>query len=296
MQKETLSTPPRGHHLTADSALHPTASAPAHPTAADTAQHPDVLLTVEGVTASYGESAVLRGVDVVVRRGAVTTVMGRNGVGKSTLLRTIMGLVRVQEGTIWLHTPGPVGSRGSADPMGSGVPTAARQELSRLTPFRIARAGIGYVPQGREILPKLTVQENLNLGLEAAPDHKAKMPEDELYALFPILKEFRRRPGGNLSGGQQQQLAIARALISGPTLLLLDEPTEGIQPSIAIEIGDIVRRLAKERGIGVLLVEQKIDFARHVTDHFYCMDRGRMTREGPAAGFDFHELQQHIAV
>ena len=277
MQKETLSTPPRGHHLTADSAL--------HPTAADTAQHPDVLLTVEGVTASYGESAVLRGVDVVVRRGAVTTVMGRNGVGKSTLLRTIMGLVRVQEGTIWLHTPGPV-----------GVPTAARQELSRLTPFRIARAGIGYVPQGREILPKLTVQENLNLGLEAAPDHKAKMSEDELYALFPILKEFRRRPGGNLSGGQQQQLAIARALISGPALLLLDEPTEGIQPSIAIEIGDIVRRLAKERGIGVLLVEQKIDFARHVTDHFYCMDRGRMTREGPAAGFDFHELQQHIAV
>ena len=243
------------------------------------------LLQVENVTASYSESAVLRGVDLVVHRGAVTTVMGRNGVGKSTLLRTIMGLVKVQEGAIWLHTPGPV-----------GVPTAARQELSRLTPFRIARAGIGYVPQGREILPKLTVQENLHLGREAAPDHKAKLSEDELYALFPILKEFRRRPGGNLSGGQQQQLAIARALISGPALLLLDEPTEGIQPSIAIEIGDIVRRLAKERGIGVLLVEQKIDFARHVTDHFYCMDRGRMTREGPAATFDFHELQQHIAV
>ena len=247
---------------------------PAHPAAADTAQHPDILLTVEGVTASYGESAVLRGVDLVVPRGAVTTVMGRNGVGKSTLLRTIMGLVKVQSGSIRL----------------------GELALAHLTPFKIARAGIGYVPQGREILPKLTVQENLNLGLEAAPDHKAKMSEDELYALFPILKEFRRRPGGNLSGGQQQQLAIARALISGPALLLLDEPTEGIQPSIAIEIGDIVRRLAKERGIGVLLVEQKIDFARHVTDHFYCMDRGRMTREGPAAGFDFHELQQHIAV
>jgi urea transport system ATP-binding protein len=244
----------------------------------------DILLTVEGVTASYGESAVLRGVDLVVRRRTVTTVMGRNGVGKSTLLRTIMGLVKVQEGDIWLHGPGLVG------------PAAARQKLSRLTPFRIARMGIGYVPQGREILPKLTVQENLWLGLEAAPGHKARLPEEEIYTLFPILKEFRRRPGGNLSGGQQQQLAIARALISGPSLLLLDEPTEGIQPSIAIEIGDIVRRLAKERNIGVLLVEQKIDFARHVTDYFYCMDRGRMTREGPAAGFDFHELQQHIAV
>ena len=232
------------------------------------------LLQVENVTASYGESSVLRGVDLVVHRGAVTTVMGRNGVGKSTLLRTIMGLVKVQSGSIRLD----------------------ELALARLTSFKIARAGIGYVPQGREILPKLTVQENLHLGLEAAPDHKAKLSEDELYTLFPILKEFRRRPGGNLSGGQQQQLAIARALISGPALLLLDEPTEGIQPSIAIEIGDIVRRLAKERNIGVLLVEQKIDFARHVTDHFYCMDRGRMTREGPAATFDFHELQQHIAV
>lgn len=232
------------------------------------------LLTVEGVTAAYGESAVLRGADLVVRRGAVTTVMGRNGVGKSTLLRTIMGLVRVQSGKI----------------------SFGNLLLSGLPPFRIARAGIGYVPQGREILPRLTVQENLRLGLEAAPDHRARMSEDELYALFPILKEFRRRPGGNLSGGQQQQLAIARALISGPSLLLLDEPTEGIQPSIAIEIGDIVRRLTVERRIGVLLVEQKIDFARHVTDHFYCMDRGRMTKEGPATTFDFHELQQHIAV
>jgi urea transport system ATP-binding protein len=259
------------------------------------------LLTVEGLTASYGESAVLRGVDLVVRRGAVTTVMGRNGVGKSTLLRTIMGLVKVQSGSIWLNaTTAGVATRPEAgDIARSGTgdgPNAARHELSRLTPFRIARAGVGYVPQGREILPRLTVLENLRLGLEAAPDHKPRMSEDELYALFPILKEFRRRPGGNLSGGQQQQLAIARALISGPSLLLLDEPTEGIQPSIAIEIGEIVKRLAQERGIAVLLVEQKIDFARHVTDYFYCMDRGRMTREGPAATFDFHELQQHIAV
>jgi urea transport system ATP-binding protein len=232
------------------------------------------LLTVEQVTASYGESAVLRGASLMVWKGAVTTVMGRNGVGKSTLLRTIMGLVKVQGGNIIFN----------------------KIILSGLSTYRIARAGIGYVPQGREILPKLSVGENLRLGLEAAPGRKARMPEEEIYALFPILKDFRRRPGGNLSGGQQQQLAIARALISGPTLLLLDEPTEGIQPSIAIEIGDIIRRLAAERGIGVLLVEQKIDFARHVTDHFYCMERGRMTKEGLAAGFDFKELQEHIAV
>ena len=234
----------------------------------------EILLQVERVTASYGESAVLRGVSLEVRKGAVTTVMGRNGVGKSTLLRTIMGLVKVQEGDIRL----------------------GNSSLKRLNSFRIARAGIGYVPQGREILPRLTVQENLRLGLEASPGYKARMPEEEIYALFPILREFRRRPGGNLSGGQQQQLAIARALISGPSLLLLDEPTEGIQPSIAIEIGNIVRKLAKEKDIAVLLVEQKIDFARHVTDYFYCMDRGRVTKEGLAAVFDFHELQQHIAV
>lgn len=232
------------------------------------------LLSVDGLTASYGESAVLRQTSLTVQRGAVTTVMGRNGVGKSTLLRTIMGLVKAQEGTILLNGA----------------------SITRLPSYRIARAGIGYVPQGREILPKLSVQENLLLGLEAAPDRKAKFTEEEIYELFPILKTFRRRPGGNLSGGQQQQLAIGRALISGPKLLLLDEPTEGIQPSIAIEIGDIIRRLVTEQGISVLLVEQKIDFARHVTDHFYFMDRGKMVRDGDAGEFDFNELQQHIAV
>lgn len=237
------------------------------------------LLSVENITASYGETAVLRGASINVRKNAVTTVMGRNGVGKSTLLRTIMGLVKIQQGHIWLRRD-----------------TALPQDLKQSSAYRIARAGIGYVPQGREILPKLTVLENLRLGLEATPDHKARMPEDEIYTLFPILKDFRRRAGGNLSGGQQQQLAIARALIGGPSLLLLDEPTEGIQPSIAIEIGNIVRRLVEEKNISVLLVEQKIDFARHVTDYFYCMDRGRMTTEGAAAEFDFHELQQHIAV
>ena len=232
------------------------------------------VLTVDGLTASYGESAVLRQTCLTVRRGTVTTVMGRNGVGKSTLLRTIMGLVKAQEGEIVLNG----------------------KQINGLPSYRIARAGIGYVPQGREILPKLSVRENLLLGLEAAPDRKARFSEEEIYELFPILKTFRRRPGGNLSGGQQQQLAIGRALISGPKVLLLDEPTEGIQPSIAIEIGDIIRRLVTEQGISVLLVEQKIDFARHVTDHFYFMDRGKMVRDGDAGEFDFNELQQHIAV
>lgn len=242
-----------------------------------------ILLEVGGVTASYGESAVLRQTCLTVQRGTVTTVMGRNGVGKSTLLRTIMGLVKVQAGEILLD----------------GV------AITRLPSYRISRSGIGYVPQGREILPKLSVQENLLLGLEAARGRKgrggeergrAEFSEEAIYELFPILKSFRRRPGGNLSGGQQQQLAIGRALIGGPSLLLLDEPTEGIQPSIAIEIGDIIRRLVTEQGISVLLVEQKIDFARHVTDRFYFMDRGKMVRDGDAGDFDFHELQQHIAV
>ena len=249
------------------------------------------LLSVEGLTAAYGESAVLRNTCLSVRKGSVTTVMGRNGVGKSTLLRTIMGLVPAKEGEVLLN----------------GV------SITRLPSYRIARAGIGYVPQGREIIPRLTVEENLRLGLEAAGRGAVleavagrgrsgdaapgtRMSEEAIYGLFPILKTFRRRPGGNLSGGQQQQLAIGRALISGPSLLLLDEPTEGIQPSIAIEIGDIIRRLVTERGISVLLVEQKIDFARHVTDHFYFMDRGKMVRDGDAGDFDFHELQQHIAV
>jgi urea transport system ATP-binding protein len=234
----------------------------------------ETLLSVDSVVASYGESKILRGLTLAVRKGAVTTVMGRNGVGKSTLLRTIMGLVKVQAGQILY----------------------AGRPISGLSSYRIARAGIGYVPQGREILPRLSVQENLQLGLEASPGHQARFSEEEIFQLFPILKTFRRRAGGNLSGGQQQQLAIGRALISGPSLLLLDEPTEGIQPSIAIEIGDIIRRLAAERGISVLLVEQKIDFARHVTDYFYFMDRGKMIREGAAMDFDFHELQQHIAV
>ena len=232
------------------------------------------ILTVSKLRAAYGESTILWGAELSVKKGAVTTVMGRNGVGKTTLLKTIMGLVKAKEGHVLLNG----------------------QDITGWAPFKITRAGIGYVPQGREIFPKLSVYENLKLGLEAAAGNRTGFSEEELYNLFPILKEFRRRLGGNLSGGQQQQLAIARALIGGPELLLLDEPTEGIQPSIAIEIGNILRQLAAEKDIAVLLVEQKIDFAKQVTDYFYFMERGKMVKEGEAIAFDFQELQEHIAV
>jgi urea transport system ATP-binding protein len=232
------------------------------------------VLTVNKLKAAYGESTILWGAGLSVKKGAITTVMGRNGVGKTTLLKTIMGLVKAKDGHVFLNG----------------------QDITNWPPYRISRSGIGYVPQGREIFPKLTVYENLKLGLEAARGNEAGFAEEEIYALFPILKEFRRRLGGNLSGGQQQQLAIARVLVSGPSLLLLDEPTEGIQPSIAIEIGHILRRLAEDRGLAVLLVEQKIDFAKHVTDYFYFMERGRMIKEGEAITLDFRELQEHIAV
>ncbi|MFX1706778.1 urea ABC transporter ATP-binding subunit UrtE [Chitinophaga sp. CC14] len=232
------------------------------------------VLTVNNISAAYGQSIILRGTTLSVKRGAVTTVMGRNGVGKTTLLKTIMGLLPAQEGSILFNN----------------------ENITALPPHKKAKAGIAYVPQGREIIPKLSVYENLLLGLEAHPDRKAKIPEEEIYSLFPILKDFRKRAGGNLSGGQQQQLSIARALVSNPSLLLLDEPTEGIQPSIAQEIGSILQQLVQQKGLSVLLVEQKIDFANQVTDHYYFMDRGRMVLDGTAEELKHSELEKHIAV
>ncbi|MEV4886324.1 urea ABC transporter ATP-binding subunit UrtE [Chitinophaga ginsengisegetis] len=232
------------------------------------------VLTVNNISAAYGQSIILRGTTLSVKRGAVTTVMGRNGVGKTTLLKTIMGLLPAQEGSILFNN----------------------ENITALPPHKKAKAGIAYVPQGREIIPRLSVYENLLLGLEAHPDRKAKIPEEEIYSLFPILKDFRKRAGGNLSGGQQQQLSIARALVSNPSLLLLDEPTEGIQPSIAQEIGSILQQLVQQKGLSVLLVEQKIDFANQVTDHYYFMDRGRMVLDGTAEELKHSELEKHIAV
>ena len=232
------------------------------------------ILKVSSLTSAYGQSTILWGTSLEVKKGTVTTVMGRNGVGKTTLLKTIMGIVPPKDGIIEYNG----------------------EAVTKLPAFKKSRMGIAYVPQGREIIPKLTVYENLKLGLEAVSDRKAKIPEDEIYTLFPILKDFRNRLGGNLSGGQQQQLAIARALTGRPSLLLLDEPTEGIQPSISQEIGQILKTLARERAISVLLVEQKIDFASPVTDYYYFMSRGAVVSQGSAEEMSLEELQNHISL
>jgi len=204
-----------------------------------------MVLETKNITAAYGESQILWGVNLKVQPASITTIMGRNGVGKTSLLKTVIGLLKNPEGAIVYEG----------------------QDISKLAPHKRAKLGIGYVPQGREIIPKLTVYENLKLGLESTTENT--IPEEEIYELFPILKDFRKRLGGNLSGGQQQQLAIARAITGRPKLLLLDEPTEGIQPSISQEIAKILIRLKEEKNIATLLVEQKIDFAKEITDYYY---------------------------
>jgi urea transport system ATP-binding protein len=217
------------------------------------------MLNVSGVELSYGASLCLRGVDLVAEPGRITCVLGRNGVGKSSLMRAIMGLERVSAGSI----------------------TWEGRDITRLAPAERARAGIGYVPQGREIFPFLTVRENLETALAAAP-RGAGVPDD-VFDLFPILKNFLKRRGGDLSGGQQQQLAIARALTARPRLLILDEPTEGIQPNVIKDIARVIALLAKERGMGVILVEQYFDFARQLADSISIMVRGEVALAGPVA-------------
>lgn len=234
----------------------------------------ETILEVTDLQSAYGQSTILWGVDLVVAQGSITTVMGRNGVGKTTLLKTIMGLVPPTKGSV----------------------TLKKDNITTLPPFKKAKMGIAYVPQGREIIPKLTVYENLKLGLEACADKNAKLPEEEIYAMFPILKDFRNRLGGNLSGGQQQQLALGRALASRPSLLILDEPTEGIQPSIAQEIGQILKRLVADKTMAVLLVEQKIDFASPITDYYYFMDRGKVILQGSSQDLKVDEIKKHLSV
>ena len=199
------------------------------------------LLEVSGLSQAYGGSRILREVSFTAERGEVVVLLGRNGVGKSTLLRTLMGLHPVLGGTVRL----------------------GGQPLDGLSPNRRALAGMGYVPQGREIFPRLTVEENLRVGFATG---RLREIEAEIYELFPVLAEMRRRRGGDLSGGQQQQLAIARALCTQPSVLLLDEPTEGIQPSVIKDIGRVIRRLARERQLCVRLVEQYSDFAAELAD------------------------------
>lgn len=229
------------------------------------------MLQVESLNQFYGQSHTLWDLDMEVPEGECTVIMGRNGVGKTTLLQAIMGLLPVSSGRILY--------RG--------------QEITKVIAEKRAEMGIGYVPQGRQIFPLLTVQENLEIGL---PVRKDKKVPGFIFELFPVLKEMLGRRGGDLSGGQQQQLAIGRALVVDPKLLILDEPTEGIQPNVVQEIGDIIRKLNREAGLTVLLVEQKLPFARKVADRFCILDRGRQVASGAMAQLDDSIIQQYLTV
>ncbi|WP_448527079.1 urea ABC transporter ATP-binding subunit UrtE [Parathermosynechococcus lividus] len=239
-----------------------------------TAVAADWMLRVRGLNVYYGESHILRDIDLSVPTGKMVCLIGRNGVGKTTLLKSIIGLLNPRQGEL----------------------VCQEQSLLPLRPDQRAKLGIGYVPQGREIIPRLTVKENLLLGLEARPHsaRKGDIPED-IFELFPVLKKMLHRMGGDLSGGQQQQLAIARALMGQPKLLLLDEPTEGIQPSIILEIEAAVRRIIAARGISVLLVEQHLHFVREA-DWYYAMQKGGIVASGPTSDLSQDVIQRFLAV
>jgi len=230
------------------------------------------MLQIRGLTQYYGGSNVLRGIDLDVPKGTCVALLGRNGVGKTTLLRCIMGMLPVRAGTIRFED----------------------KDVTRVSPYERARRGIGYVPQGREIFPRLTVAENIAVG-ESAARGRETAPLDELFALFPALSAMRGRRGGDLSGGQQQQLAIVRALVGRPSLLLLDEPTEGIQPSIVKDI-ERVLRLLQERGMTILLVEQYVEFARSLAQEYAILDRGEVVGRGRVADLRPEEMRRHLAV
>lgn len=231
------------------------------------------MLKLRGIESGYGESMVIRNVNLEVRPGQIVCLMGRNGVGKSTLMKSIMGLIKPRSGSIhYMDT-----------------------DLTSTSPDRRAKSGIGYVPQGREIFPQLTVEENLLLGLEASSDRRKKLP-DTIFDTFPVLRQMLHRKGGDLSGGQQQQLAIARALAPGPQLLLLDEPMEGIQPSIVMEIEAIIETIKRNREIAVLLVEQSLEFATSIADYYYVLDRGTIAAEGKDALLSEDLVRKHLTV
>lgn len=234
------------------------------------------MLHIDQIHQYYGGSHILRGVSLEAKAGEITVVLGRNGVGKTTLLKSLMGLVPIRSGQIMFKG----------------------QSITKATPYERARAGIGYVPQGREIFARLTVHENLLMGLATK---KASTPiPPQLYELFPVLKQMLGRRGGDLSGGQQQQLAIARALAPSPQLLVLDEPTEGIQPNIIKDIGRVLQKLAKE-GLGgepmaIVLVEQYYDFAEELADRYLVMERGEVIASGPGTEMAEKGIRQLVAI
>ena len=231
------------------------------------------MLAVENITLHYGAAQALRGVSLTAEMGKITCVLGRNGVGKSSLLRAVTGLHPVSAGTIRFNDA----------------------PLNGLAPYARARRGVGYVPQGREIFPLLTVEENLETGY-APLDRKDRRIPDDIFSLFPVLGTMLSRRGGDLSGGQQQQLAIGRAMVMRPKILVLDEPTEGIQPSIIKDIGRAIRYLRDTSGMAILLVEQYLDFCRELADHVYIMDRGEIVHEGAAETLDTPEARRHLTV
>ncbi len=235
------------------------------------------MLAIEQLNQFYGESHTLWDLDLDVPAGQCTCVMGRNGVGKTTLMKAIMGEVAVKSGQLRYQGDG------------------GEIELTKKAIEARSRLGIGFVPQGRQIFPLLTVEENLRTGLAARSDGLKKIPE-RVYELFPVLKEMKHRRGGDLSGGQQQQLAIGRALVIEPKLLILDEPGEGIQPNIVAQIGQVIRQLIKEDGLTVLLVEQKLPFARKYADRFVIMDRGRPVANGDISELSNELIKQHLTV
>jgi urea transport system ATP-binding protein len=232
------------------------------------------MLSVRNLNQYYGSSHTLRDVNFEVPHGACTVLLGRNGVGKSTLLKCLMGVLRAARGSVWL----------------------GNKEITGWSPHRRVAEGIAYVPQGREIFARLTVEENLQMGLARLRNATSRAVPSEIYELFPVLKDMLGRRGGDLSGGQQQQLAIARALVSQPKLLILDEPTEGIQPSIIKDIERVIAKLAVRGDMAILLVEQYYDFAERLADHFIVMSRGEVVKQGLGPEMEQHNVRSYLAV
>jgi len=232
------------------------------------------MLSIEKLNQHYGSSQTLRDVSFEVPRGECVALLGRNGVGKSTLLKCLMGVLPVTSGSISIDG----------------------QQITGLPPFARVRLGLGYVPQGREIFPRLTVEENLLMGLASRPHGRASDISGEVFEMFPVLRQMLRRRGGDLSGGQQQQLAIARALVMKPKLLILDEPTEGIQPSIIKEIERVIHALSERGDMAILLVEQYFDFARELADQYLILRRGEIVKRGQSADMNADELRSYLVV
>lgn len=231
------------------------------------------MLTIKNLSFAYGTIQTLTSVDMTISRGEVTCILGRNGVGKTTLLKNIMGTLRSSSGSVSIED----------------------RDLTRLPANQRAQAGLGLVPQGRQVFPRLTVYENLRVGLQARADRRREVP-DEVFDLFPVLRKMSKRMGGDLSGGQQQQLAIARALVGDPQVLLLDEPTEGIQPNVIQQIGEVLKTLVEERGMTVLLVEQYLEFIKEFGKKFYVLNRGRVVADGETSDLSTDLAKKYLSI